>query len=515
MNRRDPSLDTLLQPHNEHLVVIPVLVEQLSLRLFGMTSALPEYVLLTALLLGTAALLFVYVKRRVGPWPALFAAVLLLFLGPAWEVLLWPFEITFVGPVLFGLAMLLALEREDRRGDVAACSVSSSPWASPASPCRSSSPPRSPFCRERRGPGRGAPTSSPFPSCSSPLVPGLGSRRRLARPSTTSRLTPLRARLDRLVRWSAPVRPRHQPRRTASADPSGSGRSILVAVVVCSATAVRKRAASPPGLWPVVAAAAANWFLTAFNASPGREPGASRYQYVGGVFVLMILANLLRGRALQPARPLDRRRRDRRRGRGQPRRPQGRAVTISTAGDADPVRHGRDRDRPPQRRPRVPAQPRTGGHPVLINIFAGPYLEAVDEYGSPAYSPSELDPAPAQARRRRPTWSSPRPCRSRPSPASAPTTPVPPARTASRCRRRPSRPPRCRSPPGLTRIEVAPGPRAAFTLRRFADGEYPVATEGAPGDSVTLLRIPRDDPLPALVPAGRGHSRPGSAAEAG
>ena len=37
-------LDTLLQPHNEHLVLIPVLIEQLSLRLFGMTSALPEYV---------------------------------------------------------------------------------------------------------------------------------------------------------------------------------------------------------------------------------------------------------------------------------------------------------------------------------------------------------------------------------------------------------------------------------------------------------------------------------------
>jgi hypothetical protein len=46
--------------------------------------------------------------------------------------------------------------------------------------------------------------------------------------------------------------------------------------------------------------------------------------------------------------------------------------------------------------------------------------------------------------------------------------------------------------PGLTRIEVAPGPHADFSLRRFAGGEYPVVTEGAPGDSVTLLRVPRD-----------------------
>ena len=79
INRRDPSLDTLLQPHNEHLVMIPVLDRATLLRLFGMTSALPEYVLLTALLLVTAALFFVYVKRRVGSWPALFVAVLLLF----------------------------------------------------------------------------------------------------------------------------------------------------------------------------------------------------------------------------------------------------------------------------------------------------------------------------------------------------------------------------------------------------------------------------------------------------
>ena len=46
--------------------------------------------------------------------------------------------------------------------------------------------------------------------------------------------------------------------------------------------------------------------------------------------------------------------------------------------------------------------------------------------------------------------------------------------------------------PGLNTIELAPGPHADFTLRRFATGEYPVETEGAEGDSVTLLRVPRD-----------------------
>jgi len=67
INRRDPTVDTLLQPHNEHLIAIPVLIAQLCLRLFGMTSEMPEYVVLTAFLLATAGLLYVYVKRRVGP----------------------------------------------------------------------------------------------------------------------------------------------------------------------------------------------------------------------------------------------------------------------------------------------------------------------------------------------------------------------------------------------------------------------------------------------------------------
>ena len=121
MNRRELTVDALLKPHNEHIVVIPVAIEQLLLRLFGMGSARPEYVLLALALAATALLLYVYVRRRVGPWLALAAAVLLLFLGPAWEALLWPFEISFVGSVLFGIAMLLALDREDRKGDIAAC----------------------------------------------------------------------------------------------------------------------------------------------------------------------------------------------------------------------------------------------------------------------------------------------------------------------------------------------------------------------------------------------------------
>src|SRR5215218_2293300 len=78
IERRGFTVDTLLRPHNEHIVVFPILIEQLLLRVFGMTSALPEYVLLAFFLAVTALLVYVYVKRRVGPCPALFAAILIL-----------------------------------------------------------------------------------------------------------------------------------------------------------------------------------------------------------------------------------------------------------------------------------------------------------------------------------------------------------------------------------------------------------------------------------------------------
>jgi hypothetical protein len=44
----------------------------------------------------------------------------------------------------------------------------------------------------------------------------------------------------------------------------------------------------------------------------------------------------------------------------------------------------------------------------------------------------------------------------------------------------------------VTRVELAPGAPATISLRRFATDEYPVSTEGVPGGSVSLLRVPRD-----------------------
>ena len=56
----------------------------------------------------------------------------------------------------------------------------------------------------------------------------------------------------------------------------------------------------PRWLWVVGAIALSYWLLAAFNLAPGRDATASRYQYVGGIFLLLIAAELVRGLRLAP-----------------------------------------------------------------------------------------------------------------------------------------------------------------------------------------------------------------------
>jgi hypothetical protein len=118
--RPDWSWDTFLKPFNEHPILIPALIYKLLLTLFGMESALPFYVVSISLFLLCAILLFLFLRRRVGDWGALAAALVVLFLGAAYEDLLWEFQMGFFGSMAAGIGALLALDREDRPGDVAA-----------------------------------------------------------------------------------------------------------------------------------------------------------------------------------------------------------------------------------------------------------------------------------------------------------------------------------------------------------------------------------------------------------
>ena len=489
MNRRAFTADAILNPHNEHIVVLPVLIEQLFLHLFGMTTARPEYVLLIAGLVGCSGLVFVYVKRRVGPWLGLFAAVLLLCLGPAWEVLLWPFEIGFVGSIFFGLATLLALERRDRTGDVLACVALICSFGF---------------------------SSLGIPFAVGAVVAVLQRPRDTWRRSAFAVVVPIVLYGLWYIGWgheaenhlslhNVLISPRYVVEAMAVAlgslfglgnDPiSGGadpvwGRAMLVAaIVLLVARQVYRRVGFFPGFWPAAAAAATNWFLTAFNYIPGREPIASRYQYAGCVFVVLLLANLLYGlkfsrRALIVG---------------------GVVTVLAIAPNLVVLNDGKNvlREQTTLTRadtgaldiarrtvaPSFELAPDIAGTPSLIDVFAGKYLEAVDEFGSPGYSPAELEAAPEAGRKQADIVLA----QALPLATVTTTGQYDPVGGENCVAVGDGEGKEVAVGPGATRIEVAPGPHAGFSLRRFAVGEYPVVTEGAPGESTTVLTIPRDE----------------------
>jgi hypothetical protein len=484
MNRRDPSVANLLEPHNEHIVLIPVLITEASLRLFGMESMTPELVLLVALLLGNAALVFVYARRRLGPWPALFAAVLLLFLGPAWQDLLWPFQVGFAGAALFGMAMLLALENDDERWDRAACVflVISLAFSSLGLAFAVAAAIDVLQRRRERGLRRAYVVVLPlalyavwYLGWGHTAENNFGAHNVLVSPryvweglsASLDSVLALGTIFDEVVgrsKWGAP---------------------LLIALLALAAYCGWRRRGFFAGLWPVLGAAATFWFLAAFNFGPGREPYSSRYLYVGGLLVLLIAVNLLQGLRFNRWALLA-----------------GAAVTAAVVGfNLVPLREGRDffekqtvltradlgaieiAERTVE--PTFLLSPEVAGTVFLSEIEAGEYLQAVDEYGSPAYSPSGLAAAPEEGRVHADLVL-----------ANALPLGIEAESGAAGARRSCTRVASGGGPlplgPGVTTIELGPEGEGTVRLRRFAEDEYPLSTGGLAPGSTTRLYIPRD-----------------------
>ena len=116
-----PDPGSFFHPYGGHLIAFPYFVWRGMLELFGASFTAFSIVQVFGLSL-LAAVLYVYAKRRIGPILALAPAIMMLFLGSAWAVLLGPMiGIQFLAALLPGLAAVLVLERGDRAGDAAAC----------------------------------------------------------------------------------------------------------------------------------------------------------------------------------------------------------------------------------------------------------------------------------------------------------------------------------------------------------------------------------------------------------
>ena len=112
---------SVLRPHNGHPSMIPFSIYELLLHTVGLRHYWPYQVILILLNIGCGWLLFLLLRRKVHPLVAGASSAVLMLLGPAWQDLLWPFQIGFLGSVAGGLGALVLLDRDSRHADIGAC----------------------------------------------------------------------------------------------------------------------------------------------------------------------------------------------------------------------------------------------------------------------------------------------------------------------------------------------------------------------------------------------------------
>lgn len=117
----DPS--TWWAPHNEHWSTLPILAYRALVETVGLRTYVPYLALVILLNVIVAIMVRRQVARCAGPWPALAAGMLVLFLGSGFENLYWGFQIGFVGATALGMGALEVLDGPPTRGRAAALVV--------------------------------------------------------------------------------------------------------------------------------------------------------------------------------------------------------------------------------------------------------------------------------------------------------------------------------------------------------------------------------------------------------
>jgi hypothetical protein len=396
LERRGFDADVFLEPHYEHIAILHIAAYKALLAGFGMDSALPFQVAATLTFLLSVVLLFVYVNRRVGPWAALAATLPILVLGPAWDDLLWPFQLGFFASMSAGLGALLALERNDLRGDLAACAllVVAATFSSLGVPFVAGAAVYVAWDRDRwrrayvplvaaavyaawwLGWGHTAPSYVSVHNLATSIsyvADGFA--------SSISSLFGLSGRRDENL--------------VTGLD---WGRTLLLAAIAVGAWRLVRVGRLGRSLAVVLVIAVVFWTLAGLNASIFREPTSGRYQYMGAIFIVLIAAELWRG-----ARP------------GRPALLALFAVAVIAAasnlsalrdahislvgfGERQPAALAAIELTRDSVDPQFELTEQNSGVDYLGFIRAESYLSAADEYGSPAYTEAELAAASEQAR---------------------------------------------------------------------------------------------------------------------
>jgi hypothetical protein len=118
-DRLELSADSLLRPYVDNLIAIPLLVYEGAFKIFGLGGAhLPIRVVWAGCVLACSLLLFLYLRRRTLAWVAFIPSCLLLAFGAAWTDQATSVGLVRLSSVAAGLGSLVALDRRTPRADL-------------------------------------------------------------------------------------------------------------------------------------------------------------------------------------------------------------------------------------------------------------------------------------------------------------------------------------------------------------------------------------------------------------
>jgi len=268
-----PYLQNILANHNGQTQMVPYTIYLVMFHTVGLHHYWPYRLLVVLLDVLIGWLLYVAIRTRVHPVVAASMAAVLMLLGPAWQDLLWPFQIGFLGSVAGGIAAINLLDRPGRWSRLAA-------WACLLLSVASSDVGVAfvvavtlQLAWHRRT----------WRDLWVPLVPGaLWAGWYLSKGRSGSPLYPTS------VLHSLP---------TATAITAGSiiglgvgpGRVLILVVVVAALVALVRFPKEGARLAMAVAGGITFWVMTAVARGPS-DPAPSRYLYPGAAFLLLVIA---------------------------------------------------------------------------------------------------------------------------------------------------------------------------------------------------------------------------------
>jgi hypothetical protein len=479
LHRRSWSIGTFLDPFVEHLLAASILIYKVGISAFGMDSARPFQLVAVGLFLLSVGLLFVYVARRVGEWLALAAILPILFLGPSWDDLLFPFQMALFGSVACGIGALIAIERRNRTWDLVAMGllILSLLFSALGIPFVAGATIQLAFDRERwrrayvvvvptalwllwyAGWGHEAETFislNNFARSPNYILAGLGTS---------------------LATWLG-LNP-----ATFDASALDWGRPLLVLALGLAAWRLYVLRRPSPRVLGTAVILLGFWFLTALNTNPFAAATVGRYQYIGIVLMALLVAELAAGlrvrRYATVALVLV-----------------GAAAAMVNLVRLRDAAHGLARIAEKQRgglaaleltRGRVDPQfiltKENSDVDYLAILDAGSYFSAVDANGSPAYTPTELASASEDARIAADKVFA--------SALGVGLRPGPKTRRGTCLELRPGPEPAVVRVPREGIVLRAGSPGSHVSLRRYASS-FPVNLVTLPADQPRLLSIPPD-----------------------